>query len=858
MKTEQSLFAYTKQKMLEKPEARSGKFAKLMTDEAIIERLAENLAVEAKLLWRYEETAIPFDKEQWRKTIKDAWLKKGSFPVLYKERCIYDKREVVACILLITGFEPAQEEELISILSAGDVSYDGRPLYQLHYKETFFRLICQWNRQATQRITFDKAIMFYEKYEAAVLEKLKCKWQELRLKFENASAVERNNAGYKQAVYYYSACSTLWQEAENWSLPLRLMQQDELQRLIVLMAHMERSVEEMASGKQAGIATRNRLTRRDAVRGTKYCEDLQRRCCRKEKWEDAVSLYIEVALPAIGEACWRTVSKLMKAYSECGRYADDYSAYVTSPARSVRNKEAKQYGRVPVFYEDTPVDVNYMSFAVAAEEIRRRIMEESTNTTMIAQLLQPEYRKDGVMFAKQLPSAQQSALSLFLRSYYLWCEGRTKMKSQGVERIPLPFYDCKRDMVMRYALACGCSSCEEMESYLEFTGNAKLNRNKADEKLVSDALEWYGALTYEQKKDTSPIEVILVMQRYYLYHMAALCQSKYGFTVDDNIIRRYVRKYQQTCLYEPGIPEFSVKNDVGKQACLESYHSVWFLLMFLLRYVSVSVRSQERGTSLAKDILQMIFETRDPFEAGYPNGFLMYINEPTEVADEYMEYLTDSCQWKERFHKTDTIDSKDISQILQILSRHLAILSKVKGSNSSELEFLYETMFYVLTVVKEFGDVTEDGDYIEEYGQILNTLHNDVVLWTFAGGCKNFSLSYYEQYYGLNHYAKKHESTDYSEGKRWLRYIHDVKEDQQVWYEIVSDLATISKCREYIEQHSLLEKEEIRTIQMPLERHRAECMETLGDMISYLQMKEGEDNLIRQLSCIYRRIGVLV
>ena len=40
MKTEQSLFAYTKQKMQEKPEARSGELAKLITDEAIIEKLS--------------------------------------------------------------------------------------------------------------------------------------------------------------------------------------------------------------------------------------------------------------------------------------------------------------------------------------------------------------------------------------------------------------------------------------------------------------------------------------------------------------------------------------------------------------------------------------------------------------------------------------------------------------------------------------------------------------------------------------------------------------------------------------------------------------------------------------------------
>lgn len=857
METGQSLFAYTKQKMQEKPKIRPAGSAHLFADGTTIEKLAEALAAEAKPLWRYAGNAAPFDKEQWGKTIKDAWLKKGSFPVLYKEKCVYDKREVAACILLITGCDPSQEEELISLLSAGDISYDGRPLYQLHYKEGFFRLVCLWNRLTAQHISFEEAISSYEKYEAAVVEKMKDKWQELQRAFGHVAVEERNNAEYRQTAFYYSKCEEFWQEAEKWSLPLQLMQQDQLQRLIVLMAHMERTVPGVAHGEQTGIATRNRLTRKDAVRGTKYCEDLQGRCCRKEKWEDAVSMYVEEALPAMGEACWRSVSKLMRAYSECGTYAQGYSPYVASPVRSARNKDVKQYGKVPVFCEDTPIDVNYMSFAVDAEEIRSRIMEQSANTAMIAQLMQPQYRKAGVVFTRQPSSVQQSALSLFLRSYYLWCEGKTKMISQGVERIPLPFYDFKQDMVIRYALACGCPSCEEMGNYLEFTGNAKLNQENAAEKLVSDALEWYAALPYGQKKDTSPIEVVLIMQRYFLYHLAAHCQSKHGFTADGNIVRRYVRKYQHTCLYGPGIPELSAKDhDAGKQECLEAYHSAWFLLMLLLRYVSVGVGSQEKGISLAEDVMQRIFETKEPLEAEYPNGFLLFISEPSEAADEYLEYLADSCQWKENYHRSDRIGRKDISQLLQMLSGHLTILSKVKGSNSSELELLYETGFYVMAVTKEFCDVTEDGDYLYEYRQVLQELQNAAVLWTFAGGCKNFSLPYYEQHYGLNHYKKSHEGADYSEGKRWLRYAHDLREDQQVWHEILSDLETIKKCRAYMEQNSLLEKEEIQAMQMPLERHAAECREVLGDIICHLQGKDGEENLIRQLNYIYHQIRV--
>ena len=741
MKTEQSLFAYTRQKMQEKTEERSGELAQFITDESMIEKLAEDLAVDAKLLWRYEKTAIPFDKEQWRKTIKDAWLKKGSFPVLYKEKCVYDKREVVACILLITGFEPAQEEELISILSAGAVSFDGRPLYQLHFKEGFFKLVLAWKRRNAETISFEHAIASYEKYEGLVFDRCKQKWQEIQPVYGQITEEEKRASIYMQISHYYELCEALWQEAEKWSFPLELLHQDELQRLIVLQAHLERLLEELKAGTQYGIITRNRLTRRDTARGTKYCEALLVRCCKQDKWENAAGLYLEEALPAMGEACWRSVSKWMKAYSECGRNAKEYDPYLSLPVRSVRNKDVKQYKKVAVFDADVPTDVRYMSFAVDAEEIRKSIMEQSANTSMIAQLLQPQYRSENALFAKQTSAVQQSALSLFLRSYFLWCEGKGGMKSQGIERLPLPFYAYKRDMVIRFALACGCTSSVEMEEYLEFTGNAGLNLQNPAERLVSGALEWYEALSHDRKQSVSPVEVILTMQHYYLYHLAALCQKKYGFTVEKRTILRFVRKFQMACIYEPEISEFSVKNrEDGKKDNLQQYASLWFSVMLLLRCISMHVHSRGKGLSLAKDILMRIWEEKEPFLEMYFHGYLMYITEPDDLAEEYLENLSDSCQWQELFSSVDEIDTKEVMEVLRMVSEQFQILVKVRESNSMELKLLYEVLYYVLCAVREFVHVTGDEVLEAVHGQCLEQLQDAVVLWTFAGGCQNFYI----------------------------------------------------------------------------------------------------------------------
>ncbi len=600
MKTVQSLFAFTRQKMLEDswkiqhkdfqihedseprktPEEQSI-VQHIFLDESKVQKLAEDLSREVKLLWRYAKDAVPFVAEQWKVTLK-SWVHKGSFPVLYKEKCPYDKREVVFALQLIMGCRQSQESELVNLLSAGDVSYDGRALYPLHFKEGFLKLVLVWNQQNTDTISFEQAINAYEKYEITVLEKCRRKWQDLQDIYGQITKVENDISVYAQITYYYQLCEALWRKVADWPVPLGLLQQDELQRLIVLQAHLERYLEKYPKNCQAEIVDRNRHTRKDTARGTKYCEALLQRCCKKENWNDAVNLYVEEALPAIGEACWRSVSKWMKAYSTSGKYAKEYDNYLSLPVRSVRNKGVKQYKKVPVFPEDTPADVRYMSFAVDAEEIRKSIMEQSANTSMIAQLLQPQLRTENILFAKQSSDVPQAVLSLFLRSYFLWCEGKTGMKSQGIDRVPLPFYDYKRDMVIRFALACGCTSLEELEEYLEFTGNARLNLQNPAERLVSGALEWYGSLAYNEKQSTSPVEVILTMQHYYLYHLASICYKKYGVEVKDTVISRFAHRYQMACIYEPEIQELSVKNSGGENAIggkhenMKRYVSLWF------------------------------------------------------------------------------------------------------------------------------------------------------------------------------------------------------------------------------------------------------------------------------------------
>ncbi len=278
--------------------------------------------------------------------------------------------------------------------------------------------------------------------------------------------------------------------------------------------------------------------------------------------------------------------------------------------------------------------------------------------------------------------------------------------------------------------------------------------------------------------------------------------------------------------------------------------------MLILHFLSKHIHSWDKSITIAKDILKRIWEEKEPFEEEYFCGYLMYVNEPEDTAEEYLEYLSDSCQWSGMFPGAEKIETKDVAELLRLVSEYLPILEKVRESNSMELKLLYEVMFYVLAAVREFVEVSEDAELEAAYGICLNRLQDAVILWTFAGGCRNFALSYYEQRLGLNHYGKSHNEVDNTQGNRWLRYLHELKQDQEVWYEIVSDLETINKSRNYIANRRLLDEAEIIKLQEPLIKRVEECRETLVHIITHLEAHDCADNLVKQLRYIYQHVSV--
>ena len=54
----------------------------------------------------------------------------------------------------------------------------------------------------------------------------------------------------------------------------------------------------------------------------------------------------------------------------------------------------------------------------------------------------------------------------------------------------MPYYFFKREMVLKYALACGSTSIEEIGEYLEFAGNSELNIKSPKEILIMRAIEY--------------------------------------------------------------------------------------------------------------------------------------------------------------------------------------------------------------------------------------------------------------------------------------------------------------------------------------------------------------------------------
>lgn len=813
------------------------------------DRLAAKLAAEGAPLWRWSG-GVPFDETRWRETLSVGWQKRGSFPTLYKEPGVYDKREVVACLLLAAGITLSEADAMLDELSVRDQSYEVRRLYPLHFKEGFFRLVLAWNERHPDKFSFPQAVAAYQDYETALMEELRQKWRVLEKQIARQPGVSED---FRLAKRCHGSALELWGQAEDWAHPLRLSEQDELQRLIVLMAHEERALEEAENGTDGDIFKRNKNTRPAAQRGTRLCQDIIECCAKEEDWTAAASRFLRESLPAMGEAYWRAVSWAMKTYGESGGRGVSASPYVRQRTRSVRNAGAKTFRAVSVFSQD-PARPS-LSFSLDAAQVKELVRSGSANTVLIAELLRPVRRDGEDLFGQPDSDVPQTLLSLFLSGYQRWLEGKTGIQRQGERRVPMPFYEFKRRTVLKYALACGCRSRAKLYGCMEFAGYGGLSDGDPAERLVQEVLYFYET----QAASVSPIPLLMDMQMYLLYFSAQRYLNKFGSVVDEEAVRRQVRALRKGLLYEPDLPELSTKGgELKKQDRVEAFLTLCFLAMLALEHISQQTAPfLKGGPALAEAVLAQ-WETGGEFWRDVPEGSLLFMDNPQDSAVRYVRYRSGDLVWKTGFSKPAAApEAPFLSALFKLAAQQLALLTGPEMSASSTAKTLYESWFLIFSIlVGSYGQGALD--MLPEALAFLDTMQDRTVLWTFLGGARNFSVRFYEQNASLNHFTTKHFDVDRTQGSRWLRYLHDMREKLPVWEEILSDARTIHRCAQYFRERDLLPPQQL---EAELERFREklrEICEILAQMEANLGATVEERNLRKKLAYFHRQLKIFL
>lgn len=742
------------------------------------EEICKELEQSGRYLFRYSEDCPEINREKWRYILQKSWKTGGHFPTLYRVCQIYDKREVVMCFLMSADLSMEEADQFLEQISVNEQNYDNRGLYPLHYKEGFFRLVISWNEKREEKLSFGSAMEYYKKYEKEVgriAEKQAENILDKKKKLPEKDKLEK----YKNIEYYCTILEPLLKQLQQWKSPYTLRQQDILQRMLVLCSLAERAQYEYDREENPTIMQYNTRTRRISERGTRLCMDLVKRCIATAEFQDALKYFIENAVPVMGEAYWRSFSAVMKSYAESGgrRYASQVC--VEERIFSKKNPNVKEIKKIPLF-EVSGKQTDILSLALKADSVKEYIQKESANTVLLAELFKPVDREAQQVFETQKAVSNYSAIGEFLGSYIDWLEGKLTQKSGRQIREPMPYYRFKRKTVLKYALACGCTSEEEIGNYLEFTGNSQLNQDIPTEQLVLSAIE-----EYKKQMERIPlIDIIRRIQQRRLYQEAEkYVKEKDGTNLEYNI-RKNIRKLIKTFLYEPSIESFGRKeNELTKQKMLEQYY-IQLLLCDMIMII---------GKPIALD--------NEETEYDEEPDFLIWMDQPEEMVENYIkDYMEDK---EERQHNSIRTDNhKLIPIILRILKANVLPLERIYDDNALELKKLYIQM---LKAVAQISYSCKDCEVHKNLEYLKHWLTDACTAWTFHGGCQNFRIGWYEKKLRLNHYkpsGKSHESIpeDSIEWNRWT-YIYRNKEQlKEMWEMLIMDVKIIRRCHRYLNE----------------------------------------------------------
>ena len=464
-----------------------------------------------------------------------------------------------------------------------------------------------------------------------------------------------------------------------------------------------------------------------------------------------------------------------------------------------------------------------------ADEVREYIRSESANTVLIAELINPVGRNDSSIFSGKQEVNTYSALSGFIGSYVTWLEGKSRQNSLGQIREPMPYYFFKREMVLKYALACGSTSIEEIGEYLEFAGNSELNIKSPKEILIMRAIEY--CEKYSSNKQI--IGIIRNMQSLLLYFEAERAIEGNIKAVEfEKFIKKRVDKITNIFLYEPAINALNgKKRELTKQELISGYYSQLFLWNMLMEIICRTDSDMKM-----EDYAPMVIDVSLFMDNNYyaDEGFISWTTWPERMTEEYIKELQEIYFIDDGAINKKRVFSNLVERVLAELVKKILPLEYLRDECSFELKMFYEKQFYTLSGIRQyyFDVLTKQG--LENYSKLLDWTVKASILFAFHSGCKNFSLTWYEKKFRINHFQNKYkdESGKGIDGYTWHRWtgsMDNFEKQENMWEMIALDAKRIRKCYRYLEKNNaeLIIKDIYERYNIQRDKVHKECIELL-------------------------------
>ena len=175
-----------------------------------------------------------------------------------------------------------------------------------------------------------------------------------------------------------------------------------------------------------------------------------------------------------------------------------------------------------------------------------------------------------------------------------------------------------------------------------------------------------------------------------------------------------------------------------------------------------------------------------------------------------------------------------VERVLAELVKKILPLEYLRDECSFELKMFYEKQFYTLSGIRQyyFDVLTKQG--LENYSKLLDWTVKASILFAFHSGCKNFSLTWYEKKFRINHFQNKYkdESGKGIDGYTWHRWtvsMDNFEKQENMWEMIALDAKRIRKCYRYLEKNNaeLIIKDIYERYNIQRDKVHKECIELL-------------------------------